>query len=162
MYRELVARAAILLRKDYGKDLAPPATEEALAHLCQRTRDELHEDLPDGYLDFLRLTDGLRYNGLFLYGTDGDGVAGNSRPSKNSFVENNLDWRSYEERNKYLIFGDGDISLYALNLITGRYELQDRPSGSIIEAFDTFDALAAEALRPYVQDDAEYEDEEDE
>ncbi len=147
MYQELVARAAVLIREDYKQEPPPPATEEALR---RRTRDELNEDVPGGYLDFLRVTDGLMYNGLFLYGT----------VEENSFVEKNLEWRSYEEHNKYLIFGDGDISLYALNLITGRYELQDRPSGTVMETFDTFDALVAEALRPYVQEDGEDDDDE--
>jgi hypothetical protein len=31
-----------------------------------------------------------------------------------SFVEANLDWRSYERRRNYLIFADSGISLYAL------------------------------------------------
>lgn len=153
MYQERIAKAAVLMREVYDAGLAPPATEEALAVLQQRTREELHEDLPDEYLDFLRVTDGLRYNGLFLYGTDGDPAAEDPAALRNSFVENNLDWRSYERRKKYLIFGDGDISLYAYNLIEKRYELQDRSSGTVLMTFDTFDALAAEALRPYVEEE---------
>ena len=92
------------------------------------------------------------YNGLFLYGTDGDPALKNPSALKNSFVENNLDWRSDEKRKKYLIFGDSDISLYAYNLVEKRYELQDRSSGTVLMTFETFDALVAEALRPYVQE----------
>lgn len=150
MFQELVARAAALIREHYRKDPPAAATEDALAVLQQRSRAELNADPPEEYLNFLRVTDGLNWDGLFLYGTDDN--------PKNSFVEQNLDWRSYEKHNSYLIFGDGDISLYAYNLIEKRYELQDRSSGTVLETFETFDALAAEALRPYVETDENNDD----
>lgn len=159
MYQDLVARIAAERRADYGSDIQPPATEEALLRLCRRTRDELGAELPEGYLDFLRLTDGLNWEGLFIYASDRNPVVGKPTVFMHSFVEDNLDWRSYEKRKNYLIFADGDISLFVYNLVEGRYELQERSSGTVLSTFDTFDGLITEALKSCLHDDKEYEDE---
>jgi hypothetical protein len=137
----LIDRIAGLLRQYYKDDIQPPATEEAL--------------------DFLRVTDGLNWDGLFIYASASDSVDGNPAVLIHSFVVDNLDWRSYERRRNCLIFADSDISLYALNLVIGRYEVQDRSSGTVME---TFDVLITEALRLCLhegeEEDMEEEDEE--
>ncbi len=162
MYQDLVARIAAERKAGLGSDIQPPATEASLAHLRQRTRDELSAELPKGYLDFLRMTDGLNWEGLFIYASDRNPVVGKPTIFMHSFVEDNLDWRSYEKRKNYLIFADGDISLFVYNLVEKRYELQDRSSGTVLSTYDTFDAMITEALKTTLQDDKEYEDDEEE
>lgn len=161
MYQDLVMQVAARIKAEDASDLQPPATEQALERLRRRTRDELNADLPEGYLDFLRLTDGLVWNGLFLYASESAPIVGTSDEFMHSFVEDNLNWRSIEMHNDYLFFGDGDISLYAYNLVLGRYELQDRSSGTVLETFDTFDGLVTNALNSYLHMN-EGEDEDDE
>jgi len=160
MYRSLVEQVAMGLRTLYKLDPQPPATEASLQHLCQRTRDELSAELPDGYLDFLRITDGLNWNGLFVYASDRNPAINTPTIFMQSFVENNLDWRSYEPHNNYLFYAEGDISLYGYNLVEKRYELQDRSSGDIISTFETFDEMITEALKISLHEDGEEEDEE--
>lgn len=159
MYQDLVARIASKRRADLGSDIQPPATEASLAHLRQRTHDDLGAELPEGYLNFLRLTDGLNWEGLFIYASDRNPVVGKPTVFMHSFVEDNLDWRSYEKRKNYLIFADGDISLYAYNLVEKRYELQDRSSGTVLSTYGTFEEMITEALQTILQEDKEYEDE---
>lgn len=162
MYQELVARVAIKRREDPRTDIQPPATEESLARLRQRARDEMGAELPEGYLDFLRLTDGLNWEGLFIYASDRNPVVGKPTVFMHSFVEDNLDWRSYEPHKNYLIFADGDISLFVYNLVLGRYEHQDRSSGTVLRTYDTFDALITEALKSCLHEDEEDEEDENE
>lgn len=159
--RDLIEQVAAGCRTFYHEDLQPPATEAALDRLQQRAQEELGASVPEGYLDFLRVTDGLNWEGLFVYASDKNPVAGKPTLFMHSFVDDNLDWRSYAPHCNYLFFADGDISLFAYNLAERRYEIQDRPSGTVMGTFDTFDAMIAEALRNSLRED-EDEDEESE
>ncbi len=153
MYQALIERIAVLCRQYHQGDIQPPATEEALTHLLQRTREEFGADLPQQYLDFLRVTDGLNWDGLFIYASASSLVAKNPAILMHSFVEDNLDWRSDEHWNDYLVFADSDMNLYALNLAAGRYEFQDRYCGNVISSFGTFNALITEAFRLCLHED---------
>ncbi len=147
MYQDLISRIAAQSKEDYDSDLQPPATEEALQRLHQKTRDELGATLPDGYLDFLRVTDGLIWNGLFIYSSEKAPILGETNEFMHPFVDTNLIWRDHEPHKNYLFFADGEISLYVYNLMKERYEILDRPSETLISTFDTFDELITEALR---------------
>ena len=155
LYLDLVERVAVGLRTLYGTDIQPPASEEALIHLRQRTHNELSAELPEGYQNFLRVVDGLNWNGLFVYASEKNPVLNKPKTFMHSFVEDNLDWRSYDVRKNYLFFADADISLYAYNLLEKRYELQDRSSGDVIHTFKTFDEMITEALRLSLHEDEE-------
>ena len=160
MYQDLIARIAAESKADYDSDIQPPATEEALRRLRQKTRDELGADLPEGYLNFLRVTDGLIWNGLFIYSCEKAPIVGDPGEFMHPFVETNLDWRSYEPHKNYLFFADGEISLFVYNLAAGRYEIVDRPSETLISTFDTFDGLITEALRQRLHNGEENEEDE--
>lgn len=157
LYQDLVARIAVESKADYDSDIQPPATEEALARLRQRTRDELGAEIPEGYLDFLRLTDGLIWDGLFIYSSEKTPVVGEPDEFMHPFVDTNLIWRDYEPHKNYLFFADGEISLFVYNIVLHRYEILDRPSETIISTFDTFDELITEALRQRLHDGEEDE-----
>lgn len=156
--RELIEQVAAGYHTFYHEDLQPPATEAALERLQQRAQEELGASVPEHYLDFLRVTDGLNWEGLFVYASGKNSIAGKPSVFMHSFVDDNLDWRSYAPHRNYLFFGDGDISLFAYNLTERRYEIQDRPSGTVISAFDTFDAMFTQALRTSLHKGEESED----
>lgn len=160
MYQDLVKRIAAERRALHLSDLQPPATEDSLQRLRQRAQDELGAKLPEGYEDFLRVTDGLNWDGICIYASDRNPVVGKPTAFMASFVDDNLDWRSYEKRKNYLIFADGDISLFAYNLIESRYEIQDRSSGTVMGTFTTFEEMITEALKERLRDD-EQEDEDE-
>ena len=66
MYRELLGELAVEVRR-YGGSLQAPCDERSIATLRVRVRAQLGIGLPAGLEDFLRLTDGLNWNGLYLY-----------------------------------------------------------------------------------------------
>lgn len=128
-------------KKVFGKKMRPSAAEADLARLSSRSLAELSMDIPQEYKDFLRVMDGLNFDGLFIYSTH------STDEYQHGFVEMNLIWRSYEVNEDSLLFADSDINLYAYNLVEKRYELQDRPCGDAYETFETFDEMITEALR---------------
>lgn len=130
----------------YGEKRHLPASEADLASLSARARAELSAEVPQQYKDFLRVTDGLNFDGLFIYSSH------NTEDYTHGFVETNLIWRSYGVNEDSLLFADSDINLYAYNLVEKRYELQDRPSGDAYDTFKTFDEMITEALRLCVRE----------
>ena len=161
-FQELMQQVTAEVYTRYNRHLQPPATEAFLARLRQRTHDELSAELPEGYQDFLKRTDGLYFDSLVIYASDRNPVSDKPGAFMQSFIENNLEWRSYEKRKNYLYFADEDISLYAYNLIEKRYEIQDRSSGGVVSTPNTFEEMIMEALKWHLQDDEEDEDDEEE
>lgn len=160
--RDLIAQVAVGRRTLYRTDIQPPASEAALERLQQRAQEELGASLPDGYLDFLRVTDGLNWEGLFVYASGKTPVIDKPTVFMHSFVDDNLDWHSHAPHQNYLFFADSDISLYVYHLAKRRYEILDRPSETLIQTFETFDAMLAEALRLSLHGDGDEEGDGDE
>lgn len=152
MYQQYLQKIEAQARM-YGERIHPPASEADLASLSARSLAELSAEVPQQYKDFLRVRNGLNFDGLFIYSSH------NTDDYKHGFVDSNLDWRSYEINNDLLYFADADINLYVYNLVEGRYEIQDRPSGDVYDTFKTFDEMITEALRLSLHEDKE-EDEE--
>src|SRR5688572_29761582 len=75
MYRQLLAEVRTEQAR-YGGHRQPPCTEERLALLRRRVREELGAELPDEYAAFLREQDGLNYNGLFIYASETRPIVG--------------------------------------------------------------------------------------
>lgn len=157
--KELIQQVAAGRRSFYRSDIQPAATEAALERLQQRAQKELDASLPDDYLDFLRVTDGLNWDGLFVYASGKNPVIEKPTAFMHSFVDDNLDWRSHAPHRNYLFFADSDISLFVLNLASRRYEILDRPSGTLIQTFDTMDAMLTEALRLSLHEDEDESEE---
>lgn len=159
-FQELMQQVAAKVHTLYNRNLQAPATETSLVRLRQRTYDELSAELPEGYQDFLKRTDGLYFDSLVIYASDRNPAVDKLGAFMQSFIENNLEWRSYEPHKNYLFFADEDISLYVYNLIEGRYEILDRSSATVVSTHDTFEEMISEALKWRLQDDKEYEDDE--
>jgi hypothetical protein len=147
MYEEHLQRVAARLAR-WGDKLQPPCSEEAIVELKRKSRITLSTDVPEGYIEFLRMTDGLEWDGLMIYASATSPIVGHQDKTIEGFVEANDLWRSYKPHRKYLFFGESGTSLYALNLVGGRFELQDRATGTVFETWRTFDELIASALGP--------------
>ncbi len=128
-------------QRHYGEQTHPPSDEAALASLSQNSLAELSADVPEQYKAFLRITDGLNWNGLFIYSSH------DTSEYKHGFVETNLNWRSYEINQDFLFFADADINLYAYSISEEEYQVLDRPSMDVYDSFQTFDELIADALK---------------
>jgi len=145
MYQQLLTRLR-LAQATYGEQSQPPCPDERLARLRRRVRDELGADLPDEYAAFLREQDGLNHNGLFVYASEPTPIVGATGATIQGMVEANLIWRDDEHMIPYLVFGDGNLDLYALHVPTGEYQVVDRVPGNLIATYPSFEHLIAAAL----------------
>src|SRR5215831_5595949 len=104
-----------------GHDLQPPCTEQGLAELQAKAKAELSAELPDEYLHFLRITDGLNWNGVYIYPSHKALLVGYRDLYIDGFVEMNQFWREEtDQEGNYLFYADADLDLYGYNLKESR------------------------------------------
>lgn len=104
------------------------------------------KSLPDTYIEFLKIMNGLNWNGLFIYSSKTMSITGTD-VKLSDIVEANEIWRDYEPHEQYLFFGDGNISLYCQDLNTGEFKEFDRSSDTFIQVYDNFESMLTDALK---------------
>ena len=121
-------------------ELHPPATEAEIDDLRRQAVRSLGAELPEAYLDLLRLADGVQFDGVIVYAShrapDADPHA-----APPSLVEANLSLREADVFGDYVVFGGADDLLLALHRPTGEYQALDPFGLDADEAFDSFNAL---------------------
>lgn len=130
----------------YKEALEPPCTETKLARLRDRSRAELAIDIPVAYENFLRIMDGLDFNGVMVYASEQTQSNDASRANIFGFVETNLLHRDVEALNNYLVFGQSDMDIYAMNIKANEYQVLDKVSLDVIASVGTFEELLAKAF----------------
>lgn len=123
----------------------PPCTETQLERLAERVMAELARRLPEGYKDFLRLTNGLDWNGVVIFASERIPITSNPDRFINGFVEMNRIYRD-ADRFRSLVFGSDGMDVYTYDQSTGTYEIHDEVSNDLIETLPSFDAMITKAL----------------
>jgi hypothetical protein len=92
------------------------------------------------YIDFVKIINGLNFNGLFLYSL-------NKKCEYNIYESNETWWDDDEEQKRYIFIGDNDISWFCLNKDNGKYYILDKPGGTIMNEYETFAEIIIKALK---------------
>jgi hypothetical protein len=130
----------------------PPCSEEEIKELRTRARAELSAGLPDEYADFLKVTNGLNFNGVFIYPSRTTPIAAKPGAEMYGFVEENLTWREFVDRQgNYLFYADSDLNLWGYNLTKSRHELRAKDCDDVEEVYRSFDEMLTAALRCSVE-----------
>lgn len=103
--------------------------------------EKFQYSLPSEYLDFLMIMNGFDFNGAIIYGVDIELVNVNPNHEISGFMSYNETWYENEWLRQYIFFGEGEMNWYVFNLSNNQFQLLDKPSGSLIEVFSTFNAL---------------------
>lgn len=136
-------------RAEHGERMQPPSTEEGLTLLRRRAAHDLGTDVPPAYLDFLRLTNGLDWNGLVIYAGHTAPIPDQPATAIEGFVDATLGWREFPAVSRLLFFGESGDRLYAYDPPSGSFQVRDRQSDSILETHPSFDSLIAAALEAH-------------
>src|SRR5690606_32410566 len=131
-------------QRDVGEHVAPPAEEGAIAAVADFARRALGATLPAGYAAFLRVCDGLDFNGTTIYATRqrnlGGGVTMLGLPEQNHIFR-------ADGARAHLLLGETGDELFALDIRDGGFVILDRGSLSEQQRFGSFDALLACVLQ---------------
>ncbi|KAF0817662.1 MULTISPECIES: YrhA family protein [unclassified Cytobacillus] len=136
------------IEEKYGSSLRNPVTDVEISKLQLDIQEKLGKlELPKSYVDFLKTANGLDFNGLVIYGVDVNLLDDHEGEELQGFVETNKIWHENDWQKQYIFFGDSDTAWYCLDLKKEIYHALDKPSGTLIQAYDSFDSMFNEALQ---------------
>ncbi|CAI6278514.1 SMI1-KNR4 domain-containing protein [Bacillus subtilis] len=132
----------------YGDELNSPVTDQEIRNFEEAVLGKFPvNEIPSGYKKFLQTVNGLDFNGLVIYGLDQELLREESDEEVYGFIETNEQWHENDEQKKYLFFGDSDTAWYCLDVIQNEYLELDKPSGTLMNKFNDFNAMLADALK---------------
>ncbi|MGG3476452.1 YrhA family protein [Peribacillus frigoritolerans] len=102
--------------------------------------------IPESYIEFLQNVNGLDFNGLVIYGVDEILLDNEADEEVQGFIETNELWYENDWQKKYIFFGNSDTAWYCYDLNKRVYVELDKPSGTLIQFFDSFDSMLSDAL----------------
>ncbi len=127
------------LENDEDVILMHPVNSQSLSAAQSFLMKSEMPKLPDDYVDFLHITNGLVYRGVIFYGTSAveeekmpDMVSANQE-----FMEN------YESRD-LVVIGNDRHTLFVYNRETDMYEIVDKEDLDLIDEFEEFIDLISE------------------
>jgi len=107
-----------------------PAIEE----FRKTVRQKVGVDLPEGYCNILRLTNGLWYNGLGVFGTS-------------AFLDRHEDYKTWSGYTSLIVYAIDELDSYVYDTKTNLYCRIDSPDPSDVRSsFKTFDEMMTRAL----------------
>jgi len=131
-----------ILKEDTSSMLPRPATADDITQ-CQKTLTNLGlEPLPQGFIEFLKICNGLAWNGIIFYSTDIVSEKDNLHSFKlMDLVTTNDDFNNRFELDEKVLLGIADDDYYTYNIETQKYEILEFTSRALMEEFDTFEEL---------------------
>ncbi|MFP3794027.1 YrhA family protein [Bacillus subtilis] len=132
----------------YGDELNSPVTDQEIRNFEEAVLGKFPvKEIPLEYKKFLQTVNGLDFNGLVIYGLDQELLRKENDEEVYGFIETNEQWHENDEQKKYLFFGDSDTAWYCLDVIENEYLELDKPSGTLMNKFNDFNAMLADALK---------------
>jgi len=133
------------LEDDYDAMIPRPATEEELEHCNDDLAEIALELIPDGYAEFLKMNNGFAWNGIEFYSTLQVTDPEENYTLMDLLIMNN-DFSDAYELDEYFLMGRADDDYYTYNTETKKYEILEMSSRDVMEEFDTFEELFADAV----------------
>ena len=131
----------------YGSLLRKPASDTEIIKMNQTIQEKLGKiELPESYIGFLKKINGLDFNGLVIYGVDEALLDMEVDEEVHGFIETNEICYENDGQKQYVFYGDSDTAWYCFDLKMNVYVELDKPSGTLIQSFDSFDSMLKDAL----------------
>jgi hypothetical protein len=134
-------------QQEFQQSMQPPCNPQKLIQLKEQVENQLNCTLPDGYIEFLSITNGYDWNGLRIFASETMPIVGCADVKILGFVDLNLIYRENEDCLDLLFFGESGIDSYVYCISTKQYQILDRVSLSLTETFDSFEMLIYEAFQ---------------
>lgn len=136
------------IEERYGSSLRKPAKIQEITRMKQEFERKFnHFVVTDRYIGFLQKVNGLDFNGLVLYGVDSEWLDRESDDEIQGFIETNELWYENEWQQRYVFFGDSDLSWYCYDRSNQVFVELDKPSGSVMKPYSNFDDMLESALK---------------
>ncbi|MCR5250104.1 MAG: SMI1/KNR4 family protein [Lachnospiraceae bacterium] len=131
-------------KKRYGESVKLGTKENDIRALIQKAKTEFDLYLPEEYIAFLRVVNGLEFNGFMIYGIDRELT--DSDQNCNGLIDNNRVFHENEWLRKYLFLGQSDISWFVYDKEKKNYLELDAPSGREMTEYESAAAMIKKIL----------------
>lgn len=136
------------IEEKYGSTLRNPALDTEIVKMNYNIHQKLGDIvLPESYIEFLKKINGLDFNGLVIYGVDKVLLDKEVEEDIHGFIETNELWYENDWQKQYIFFGDSDTAWYCYDQKESVYVELDKPSGTLIQSFESFDSMLSDALK---------------
>ncbi len=121
----------------------PPVTNGEISNCNNKLKENDIPQLPDSFIDFLRICNGMEFNGMQIFGTTNNDII-------NFTMQNRLYKKGDEEIDNLIFFGRIDDDLYTYNFRTKRYEARDINGLDIWDQYHTFDDFFSKEMMKWL------------
>ncbi len=112
------------------------AKENEIMSFQRAVKEKLNKELPEQYLDILKIINGLNLKGVTVYGIDSDFLENKPKHKINGFIGINKIQHENPNFKNYLFLGNSNISWYVYDSDSSKYIEINKPSCEIINSYD--------------------------
>lgn len=139
------------IEEKYGTRLRNPASDTEIEKMEKNFQRKFGNIvLPESYREFLKRINGLDFNGLVIYGVDEVLLESEVDEEVHGLIETNELWYENETQKQYIFYADSDTVWYCYDLKEGVYVELDKPSGTLIQSYDSFESMLSDALESVI------------
>ena len=133
---EMLKRILETLKKDDGV-FFPPVDDRSLRFVASMLSSHHFPMIPKDYIELLKQTDGLVWNGIELYGTRANDreTMGYTLPG---LIEANLEYANVPQMRGKLLLGRASEELFVYDTTDQKYHILDRLDFQVSCSFQTF------------------------
>jgi len=147
MLKELLRKVAKEDAK-YGGRLQPPAKPKELGRMRQDALERLGYEIPEDYVDFLEIADGLDYDGIVLFGSSSKPMVDKPDLEIEGFMDANERMRKdMESADQYIFFGTDNDEVLAFGFERQEFLILDEVSFDPLENYYSYAVLVAAVLK---------------
>ena len=141
MNTEDIIKEVRLAAKKWGEALETGATQTEIDEFVKEVKRQYDTVPPRGYLDLLRIVNGLEFNGLIIYGTK-DSISDPDSSPLNFFVANDSfrDARK-QDTEKLLLLGETSTGILVYDIDCEKFQYRDRIGIDRVEPYSCFEAM---------------------
>lgn len=134
------------IKNIYGEKINVGALEKELNIFSESIKNECNMNLPEEYLNFLRIINGIEFNGFILYGIDQTLLSETPNQHIHGLIENNKIWLDEGIYQELIFLGESNISWYVYDKLKNEYIELDNPSGSTVMGFNSLEHMLDKVL----------------
>ena len=125
----------------WGEELEPPASESEIKDFSDRLQKFYNTNLPDQYESFLRMANGLEFNGLIIYGTKNSESA--PEFSQLDFFKMNEIWQGSPRARELsvIILGESSSGVLTYDKSANQFQYRDRIGLDRVEPYPSFNEM---------------------
>ncbi|BEU01366.1 hypothetical protein OAG1_01660 [Agarivorans sp. OAG1] len=129
------------IASEWGEVLEPPATDIEVIELVGTVRSLFSIELPKEFLSFLKLVNGLEFNGLIIYGTKNSETDLNG--SSLDIVEMNEVFRESLRSDELdvIIVGEDSSGILVYESSSDKFQFRDRIGIDRVDSFSSFEDM---------------------